>query len=77
MKQITTAMCETAEGTRFYNRITDAIHTAQIKNQSYVVIELQSGCDSTTFGLLFRSKGFHVEEWSGIGGGPERLYIGW
>lgn len=78
MKRITNAMCEAAEGTRFYRRITAAIHAAQMDSQGHVVIPVQNGYDATTFGLLLRSKGFHIEEWNGAGGGPEtRLYIGW
>jgi len=78
MKQITTAMCEAAEGTRFYDRITDAIHAAQMGNQSHVVIEVQSGYNPGTFRLLLQGKKYHVEQWEGTEDSPEpRLYIGW
>lgn len=77
MKQITTAMCEAAEGTRFYGRITDAIHAAQMEGWGDVVIEVQDGRNPAAFRLLLQSKGFHVEHWEGAEGGPERLYIGW
>jgi len=77
MKQITTAMCEAAEGTRFYSRITDAIHAAQMQNQGHIVIEAQDGYNLTTFRLLLQSKKYHVEHWEGVENGPERLYIGW
>lgn len=77
MKQVTTAMCEAAEGTRFYDRITDAIHAAQMESQDHVVIEVQDGHNPTTFRLLLQSKRYHVEHWEGTEGGPERLYIGW
>lgn len=77
MKQITNAMCEAAEGTRFYHRITDTIHAAQMGGRGEVVIEVQDGHDPATFRLLLQGKKYHVEHWEGAEGGPERLYIGW
>jgi len=77
MKQITTAMCESAEGDYFHDYINRQVAVAQEKRLTNVVVPIWAGYKPEIYRLLMQSKGFHVEFWEATEYSPESLYIAW